>query len=119
MTEKTKTIFKKIIDREIPANIVYEDDLCLAFHDVAPQAPVHVLIIPKDTGLTSLNDIKSEEAEKIIGHIIMIITKLADQLRIAEDGYRLVSNCGARACQTVPHLHFHLLGGRDFTWPPG
>lgn len=119
MTEKTKTIFKKIIDREIPANIVYEDDLCLVFHDVAPQAPVHVLIIPKDTGLTSLNDIKSEEAEKIIGHIFMIIPQIAAQLGIAEDGYRLVSNCGARACQTVPHLHFHLLGGRDFTWPPG
>lgn len=119
MSEKSKTIFKKIIDREIPANIVYEDDLCLAFHDVTPQAPVHVLIIPKDTSLTSLNDISSKEAEKIIGHVFMIIPQIAAQLGIAEEGYRLVSNCGTRACQTVPHLHFHLLGGRDFSWPPG
>lgn len=113
-----KTIFKMIIDGEIPAKIAYEDDLCLAFHDVAPQAPVHVLVIPKTTELRSMDDV-TEKHEALIGHIFCVIQKLARELGIAEGGYRVVSNCGVAACQTVPHLHFHLIGGRDFTWPPG
>ena len=113
-----KTIFKKIIDKEIPAKVVHEDDLCLAFHDVSPQAPTHVLIIPKTTSLKSLDDV-DESNQALIGHIFVVIQRLARELGLAEDGYRVVSNCGENACQTVPHLHFHLLGGRGFAWPPG
>lgn len=113
-----KTIFKKIIDKEIPAKIVHEDELCLAFHDSSPQAPVHILVIPKITELRSLNDV-DENSAALIGHIFCVIRRLAEELGIAESGYRVVSNCGANACQTVPHLHFHLIGGRGFTWPPG
>ncbi len=113
-----KTIFKKIIDKEIPAKIVYEDDLCLAFQDVSPQAPTHVLVIPKTTSLKSLDDV-DESNQALIGHIFLVIQRLARELGIAEEGYRVVSNCGKNACQTVPHLHFHLLGGRGFAWPPG
>ncbi len=113
-----KTIFKKIVDKEIPADVVYEDDLCLAFRDVAPQAPVHVLVIPKTTSLRSLDDVTAD-AQSLIGHIFVVIQKLARELGIAESGYRVVSNCGENACQTVAHLHFHLLGGRGFAWPPG
>jgi len=112
-----KTIFKRIIDKEIPANIVYEDDQCLAFHDVSPQAPVHVLVIPKKE-ITSVEGIADEDSA-LIGHIFIVIRNLARKLGIAEDGYRVVSNCGVNACQTVPHLHFHLIGGRPFGWPPG
>ncbi|MDO4585877.1 MAG: histidine triad nucleotide-binding protein [Planctomycetia bacterium] len=112
-----KTIFKKIIDKEIPAKIVYEDDLCLAFHDVNPQAPVHVLLIPKKE-ISSTSDIAPVD-EPLIGHLFGVIRSLAEQLGIAADGYRVVSNCGLNACQTVPHLHFHILGGRGFGWPPG
>ena len=112
-----KTIFKRIIDKEIPANIAYEDDLCLAFHDVAPQAPTHVLVIPKKE-LRSLDDV-GEEDQALIGHIFCVIQKLARELGIAKDGYRVVSNCGPNAQQTVPHLHFHVIGGRGFSWPPG
>ncbi len=113
-----KTIFKKIIDKEIPAQVVYEDELCLAFRDVAPQAPTHVLVIPKTTELKSLDDV-TPQTEALIGHIFGVIQRLARELGLAEDGYRVVSNCGENACQTVPHLHFHLLGGRGFAWPPG
>ncbi|MDO5308097.1 MAG: histidine triad nucleotide-binding protein [Planctomycetia bacterium] len=113
-----KTIFKRIIDKEIPSNIVYEDELCLAFHDVSPQAPVHVLVIPKTTKLRSLDDVTEDDVQ-LIGHIFAVIREVARQLGIADGGYRVVSNCGEHACQTVPHLHFHLIGGRDFTWPPG
>ncbi|MBR5244131.1 MAG: histidine triad nucleotide-binding protein [Thermoguttaceae bacterium] len=112
-----KTIFKRIIDKEIPASIVYEDDLCLAFHDVAPQAPVHVLVIPKKE-LRSLDDVEPEDAP-LIGHIFAVIRRLARELGVAAEGYRVVSNCGQNAMQTVPHLHFHLIGGRGFAWPPG
>lgn len=112
-----KTIFKKIIDKEIPANIVYEDELCLAFRDISPQAPTHVLLIPKKE-IASTSAIDPEDAE-LIGHMFLIIKKLADDLGIAEGGYRVVTNCGINACQTVPHLHFHILGGRAFDWPPG
>ncbi len=110
------TIFKKIIDKQIPAKVVYEDDLCLAFHDVNPQAPVHVLVIPKQeiTGLAALGD----EHAPLIGHLLVVAGKLAAQLNLA-NGYRVVANQGLDGGQTVDHLHFHLLGGRAMGWPPG
>ncbi len=109
-------IFQKIIDRKIPADIVYEDDRCLAFRDVNPQAPVHVLIIPRKVIPT--HDAVTEEDRELIGHLHLVAARLAKQLGI-DDGYRLVVNCRERAGQTVPHLHMHLLGGRDLRWPPG
>ena len=112
-----KTIFKRIIDKEIPADVVYEDDSCLAFRDIAPQAPVHIIVIPKKE-LRSTNDIAEEDAS-LIGHIYTVIAKLAADNGIADSGYRVVTNCGPDACQTVPHLHYHLIGGRKFGWPPG
>lgn len=115
MTEKT--IFKRIIDKEIPAKIIYEDDRCLAFHDVMPQGPVHFLVIPKKE-IPSMNEITSEDTE-LIGHLFCVIAQLVEQMGIAKEGYRVVSNCGPAACQTVSHLHFHVIGGRSLTWPPG
>lgn len=110
------TIFKKIIDREIPAKIIYEDDLCLAFHDVNPQAPVHVLVIPKKE-ISGVDAIQPED-QALIGHLFLIIQKLAKDLNL-ESGYRVVTNNGLLAGQSVSHLHFHLLGGRPLLWPPG
>ena len=112
----SKTIFKRIIDREIPAKIVYEDDRCLAFEDVNPQAPVHILVIPKKE-IPSLGELSDEDAA-LAGHLLVVVRKLAAERKLG-DGYRVVLNNGPHAGQTVPHLHFHLLGGRDFTWPPG
>lgn len=109
-------IFLKIINREIPAKIAYEDDLCLAFHDVNPQAPVHVLIIPKKV-IRTHTDISVED-QLLLGHLHLVAAKLAVELGL-ENGYRLNLNCKEQAGQTVPHLHLHLLGGRDFGWPPG
>ena len=109
-------IFKKIIDRQIPAKIAHEDDRCVAFHDINPQAPVHVLIVPKKVFRT--HDDVGEEDRELLGHMHVVAVQLAKQLGIA-DGYRLVVNCKERAGQTVPHLHMHLLGGREFHWPPG
>jgi histidine triad (HIT) family protein len=109
-------LFKKIIDRQIPADIVFEDDQCLAFRDVNPQAPVHVLIIPRIEIATHAD--VTESHEKVLGHLHVVAAQLARKLGL-EDGYRLVINCKERAGQTVPHLHMHLLGGRDFGWPPG
>ena len=111
-----KTIFKRIIDGEIPADVVYEDDLCMAFHDVAPQAPVHVLVIPKKE-IKAIRDL-TEGDQQLAGHLMLTIQKVAKQLELNE-GYRVISNCGAKAGQTVDHLHFHILGGRDLQWPPG
>ncbi len=111
-----KTIFKKIIDGEIPANIVHQDDQCIAFHDVNPQAPVHVLVIPKKE-IASLDDI-SDDDQALLGHISIVIRDLASKLSL-RDGYRVVVNCGGDGGQTVNHLHYHLLGGRKLTWPPG
>jgi histidine triad (HIT) family protein len=111
-----KTIFQRIIDREIPAKIAYEDDLCLAFHDVKPQAPVHVLVIPKKP-VASVADLSPED-EQLAGHLLVVIKKLADELGLS-DGYRVVANCGPDAGQTVDHLHLHLIGGRPLDWPPG
>jgi histidine triad (HIT) family protein len=109
-------LFQKIIDRKIPADIVYEDDACLAFRDINPQAPVHVLLIPRKVIPTHAD--LTEADRDLLGHLHLVAIKLAVQLKI-EDGYRLVINCKDRAGQTVPHLHFHLLGGRDMRWPPG
>lgn len=110
------TIFKKIIDREIPAKIVYEDDLCLAFHDINPCAPVHVLVIPKITELDRLSAAKAEHTA-LLGHLMITAGKIAKELELED--FRLVVNNGTSAGQTVFHLHVHLLGGRDFDWPPG
>jgi len=114
MTEKT--IFKKIIDREIPAKIVYEDDLCLAFEDINPKAPTHLIVIPKQE-IASVDDV-AEADEAVVGHLFTAMRKIAAELGLA-GGYRVVTNCGRDAGQEVMHLHFHLLAGRPFTWPPG
>ena len=111
-----KTVFKKIIDGEIPAAIVYEDDRCLAFRDVNPQAPAHVLVIPRKE-IPSLADATDEDRE-LLGHLILAADKVARQLGLA-DGYRTVINIGDHGGQTVPHLHVHVLGGRPLGWPPG
>ena len=109
-------IFLKIANKQIKANIIHEDDQCLAFHDVNPQAPVHVLIIPRKV-IPTHADVKPEDSE-LLGHLHLVAAQLAEKLGIG-DGYRLVLNCKERAGQTVPHLHLHLLGGRNLTWPPG
>jgi histidine triad (HIT) family protein len=111
-----KTVFERIIDREISAKIVFEDDRCLAFHDVAPQAPVHVLVIPKEP-IPSVAAIQDAHRDTI-AHLWLVIRDLARQLQL-ENGYRVVVNCGRDGGQSVDHLHFHLLGGRQMTWPPG
>ena len=111
-----RTIFQRIIDKEIPAKIIFEDDRCLAFHDVAPQAPTHVLLIPKKP-IASLAALDDDDAE-LVAHLSLVIRDLAKQLKL-DRGYRVVVNCGRDGGQSVDHLHFHLLGGRQMTWPPG
>ena len=111
-----KTIFKRIIDREIPAKIVYEDDLCLAFEDINPQAPSHLIVIPKKE-ISSVDDL-AEEDGALVGHLFVAIRKIAAELGLS-GGYRVVTNCGRDAGQEVMHLHFYLLAGRRLTWPPG
>jgi len=111
-----KTIFKRIIDHEIPADIVYEDDQCLAFKDIAPKAPTHVLIIPKKE-IATVDDLADEDAA-LIGHMWIVIRNLARDLGL-EEGYRVIVNCKEAGGQEVPHLHYHLLGGRKMSWPPG
>lgn len=110
------TIFSRIINREIPADIVYEDDLCLAFRDVSPQAPIHVLLIPKKP-LISLDGLTGDDAE-LAGHLMLHVPKVAKLLGL-ENGYRTVINTGEEGGQTVFHLHIHILGGRGLDWPPG
>lgn len=110
-------IFCKIANKEIPATIVYEDDYVLAFKDLNPVAPQHVLIIPKKH-IASLNDL-SQEDEVLMGKVILVASKLAKKLGIDDAGYRIVSNCGKNGGQTVGHIHYHLLGGRELQWPPG
>ena len=111
-----ETVFSKIIERKIPARIEHEDDLCLAFHDVAPQAPTHVLVIPKKP-IPSLADLEGAD-EALVGHLVMVATQLAAKLGLG-GGHRLVVNCGRDGGQSVDHLHVHLLGGRSLGWPPG
>jgi len=112
-----RTLFEKICCKEIPANIVYEDDRCMAFHDIAPQAPVHILVIPRNpiprVGLAGASD------ESLLGHLLLVSGKVARTEGIADSGYRLVINNGHDGGEAVPHLHIHLLGGRPMQWPPG
>ncbi len=110
-------LFCKIIAGEIPSNKVYEDDLCYGFYDIDPQAPTHFLMVPK-AHITSVSAVNAENAP-VVGHIFAVIAKLAEELGFAAAGYRVVSNIGEAGGQTVPHLHFHVLAGRDMTWPPG
>ena len=110
-------LFCAIAKKEIPSDIVYEDDKVLAFKDISPEAPVHVLIIPKEH-YTSALDINDDNAG-IVGHIYAVASKIARELGIAENGFRIVNNCGKDGGQTVGHIHFHLLGGRNLGWPPG
>ena len=111
------TIFGKIIRKEIPANIVYEDDLCLAFTDITPQAPTHILVIPKKP-IPKLSDASADDKE-LLGHLLLTVNQVADQAGLTENGYRVVINTGNDGGQTVFHLHLHLLGGRSLDWPPG
>jgi histidine triad (HIT) family protein len=115
--EMQETIFSKIIRKEIAANIVFEDDLCLAFHDVNPQAPVHVLVIPKRQ-IESLETATAEDCE-LFGHLQIVLQQVARKLGVHETGYRVVMNCGRHGGQSVSHVHYHLLGGRSLDWPPG
>ena len=110
-------LFCKIIAGEIPSNKVYEDELCYAFYDIAPQAPTHFLVVPK-AHIQSVTAITPENSA-VVAHIFEVIAKLAKELGFAEAGYRVVSNIGKAGQQSVPHLHFHVLAGRDMTWPPG
>ena len=111
------TLFEKIIAREIPAKIVFEDDEAIAFQDVNPQAPVHVLIVPKRV-ISRLAEV-NESDQVLLGKLILTATKVARDLGISESGYRLVINSGPDAGESVPHLHVHLLGKRALAWPPG
>lgn len=113
----SEDLFLKIIDREIPAEIVYEDDDVLAFNDINPQAPLHVLVIPKKH-IRTLND-AGEQDEAVLGKLLNVARKIAHEKGVAEEGYRMVMNCNAGAGQTVFHIHLHLMGGRTFSWPPG
>ena len=111
------TLFEKIIAREITADIVFEDDQCLAFRDISPQAPVHILIIPKK----AVARIAAAQADdqSLLGHLLLAAADIARRENIAPTGYRLVINNGPHGGETVPHLHIHLLGGRSLVWPPG
>lgn len=111
------TIFSKIVRREIPADIVFENDTVLAFRDLNPQAPVHVLFIPKEP-IATLNDVVPEQAE-LAGQLMIAAADYAKQQGFAEDGYRVVMNCNQHGGQSVYHIHLHLLGGRQMAWPPG
>ncbi|MDC1051052.1 histidine triad nucleotide-binding protein [Candidatus Marinimicrobia bacterium] len=111
------TIFNKIINKEITADILYEDDLSIAFRDLNPQAPEHILIIPKKS-IKTINDI--EESDKsLIGHLFIVAKNIAKDINISESGYRIVFNCNENAGQSVFHIHMHLIGGRKMLWPPG
>lgn len=108
-------LFCKIIERSIPANIVYEDETVIAFHDIAPKAPVHVLIVPK----VHAKDMMDEKAAGVAAKMFIAAAEIAHRMNVAEDGFRVVLNTGENAGQTVSHLHMHLLGGRALAWPPG
>ncbi|MBC8302815.1 MAG: histidine triad nucleotide-binding protein [Pelagibacterales bacterium] len=111
----TDTIFSKIINKEIPADIVYEDDLSIAFNDISPEAPTHILVVPKKA-IPKLSEI-NEEDENLLGHLLIVAKKITDENNIKD--FRLVINNGSDAGQTVFHLHLHILAGRNFGWPPG
>jgi histidine triad (HIT) family protein len=111
-----KTLFQKIIDREIPAKIEYEDELCIVLHDIQPQAPIHLLIVPKKS-IPRVSEMSAAD-EMAVGHLFLVANLLAKKLQLA-DGFRLVINNGPHACETIPHLHVHMLAKRQMTWPPG
>ncbi|RMF61940.1 MAG: histidine triad nucleotide-binding protein [Bacteroidetes bacterium] len=113
---ENKTLFQRIADKEIPADIVYEDDRCVAFRDINPQAPVHILIVPRKP-IPDLDALEAED-EPLVGHLFLVAKQVAANEGLTR-GYRTVFNNGPDAMQTVPHLHLHLLGGRRFGWPPG
>lgn len=113
----TDCLFCKIRDGEIPADIIFENDELLAFNDVNPQAPVHILIIPKKH-ISTINDLEDND-EQIMGKLFTAAKIIAQQKNVSDDGYRLVTNCNEKAGQTVFHIHMHLLAGRAMTWPPG
>lgn len=113
----SKTLFEKIIDREIPATVVYEDDLVLAFRDIKPQAPTHVLVIPKKP-IPRIAEAKPVD-HKVLGHLLLKAAEIANQLGLTQSGFRLVFNNGPDAGEAVPHLHCHIIGGRKMSWPPG
>jgi histidine triad (HIT) family protein len=113
-----ETIFSKIISKEIKADIVFESDSVIAFKDINPQAPVHILIVPK-IEIPKVTDLKGKEHAELLGEMIDVANKLAKENHIAEEGFRLVMNCGQKGGQEVYHLHIHLLGGRQMRWPPG
>jgi histidine triad (HIT) family protein len=113
----TECLFCRIIERAVAAKILYEDDLALGFEDINPQAPIHVLVVPK-RHIASINDVDAAEAD-LLGHLMLTCTRIAQQKGIAQAGYRLVINTGANSGQTVLHLHLHVLGGRAMRWPPG
>lgn len=110
-------IFCKIVNNEIPATIIYEDDKVVAFNDIDPQSPIHIIVIPKEH-IPSMNDIDETNSD-ILSYIHLVIKNIAKEKGLAEKGYRIVNNCGEQGGQTVDHLHFHLLGGRNMQWPPG
>lgn len=116
MSDATETIFSKIIRKEIPADIVYEDNLALAFKDINPQAPVHILVIPKQP-IAQLSDAESND-HALLGHLLLTAKRVAEQVGLT-NGYRVVINTGEDGGQTVYHLHLHILGGRSLHWPPG
>ena len=113
----SKTLFEKIITREMPATIVYEDDLVLAFRDIKPQAPTHILIIPKKP-ISRIAEATGDD-HAVLGHLLLKAAAVADTLGLKQTGYRLVFNNGPDAGEAVPHLHCHILGGRQMAWPPG
>ena len=111
------TIFSKILSKDIPAKFVHEDDHCVAFHDVQPQAPVHILLIPRKP-IASLAQLVSED-QSLLGHMMLTISEIARKQGLDPKGYRVVTNIGSEGGQSVSHLHFHILGGRQMSWPPG
>ncbi len=113
----SEDLFEKIVSREIPAKIVYETDTVLAFEDVNPQAPVHILIIPKQK-IRTINDIADNQAG-LLGELFLAAREIAKEAGVSDDGYRVVMNCGENAGQSVWHIHMHLLAGRALAWPPG
>ena len=117
MASNAQCLFCRIVNGDIPAKKLFEDDQVMAFHDITPQAPTHVLIIPRNH-IPSIDDMTDADAD-IVGQTILRASKIARELHLEMDGYRLVVNNGPGAGQSVPHIHFHLLGGRQFGWPPG
>ena len=111
------TIFKDIIDKKIKTTLIHEDDICIAFNDINPIAPIHILIVPKKE-IPTINNLNKEDNE-IVGHLVYIAKEIAKEKKIDENGYRLIFNCNEDGGQSVYHIHLHLIGGRKFNWPPG